>query len=72
MCNSRSRRRLSGPAALLWIALVLPGVRAQTVSLRDAEALEKDKRWFEACSLYDELLTKDRNDAGLRDAYRRC
>jgi len=54
------------------MVLVLPGVRAQTVSLRDAEALEKDKRWFEACSAYDELLTKDRNDAGLREAYRRC
>jgi len=64
---------LSGPAALLWIVLVFPGARAQTVSLRDqAEALEKDKRWFEACSLYDELLAKDRNDAVLREAYRRC
>ena len=29
-------------------------------------------RWFEACSIYDELLGKDRNDTVLRDAYRRC
>ncbi|MBI1913965.1 MAG: PDZ domain-containing protein [Planctomycetes bacterium] len=64
---------MSGPAALLWIALVLPGARAQTVSLREqAQALEEKGRWFEACGLYDELLTKDRNDAVLRDAYRRC
>jgi len=55
------------------MALVLPGGRAQTVSLREqAQALEKEGRWFEACSIYDELLGKDRNDTVLRDAYRRC
>jgi carboxyl-terminal processing protease len=55
------------------MALVLPGLRAQTVSLPEqALLLEKDRRWFEACSIYDELLSKDRNDARLRDAYRRC
>ena len=45
------------------------GVRDDTV--RQAQDLEKQGRWFEACCLYDELLSKDRNHAELREAYRR-
>src|SRR5262249_33037327 len=46
---------------------------AQTVSPRQqAQLLEKQGRWYEACSLYDELLSKDRNHPELREAYRRC
>jgi len=64
---------LSVTATLLWATLFLPGARAQTGSLHDqAQHLEEKGRWYEACSLYDELLSKDRNDPKLRDAYRRC
>src|SRR5262249_25079419 len=33
---------------------------------------EEKGRGSEACSLYDELLSKDRNDPKLRESYRRC
>jgi carboxyl-terminal processing protease len=39
---------------------------------RDAAAAEKRGDWLGACLIYDELLRKDRNQADVREAYRRC
>ncbi len=73
MRTSGKQRRLTPPSALLWLMLFLPlsQIRADTTR-QQAQNLEKQSRWFEACCLYDELLAKDRNQAELRDAYRRC
>jgi len=55
------------------MVLLLPICRVHADSPRQqAQALEKQGRWFEACCLYDELLSKDRNHSELREAYRRC
>ena len=55
------------------MVLLIPLNRASADPLRQqAQNLEKQGRWFEACCLYDELLTKDRNQPELRDGYRRC
>jgi len=53
------------------LLLPLPQVQADTLR-QQAQDLEKQGRWFEACCLYDDLLAKDRNHPELRDAYRRC
>src|SRR5262245_52200378 len=39
---------------------------------QQAQALERQGKWYEACCLYDELLSRDRNQPEIRDAYRRC
>jgi carboxyl-terminal processing protease len=39
---------------------------------REAAAAEKRGDWLGACLIYDELLRKDRNQADVREAYRRC
>ncbi len=66
-----STRRFPSPQNLLWVVLLLPlsPVRADPHQARD---LEKQGRWFEACCLYDELLSQNRNQPELREAYRRC
>jgi carboxyl-terminal processing protease len=79
--KTRKRRWLSISAALLWVGLILPNARAQTVSAspldltkvrEQADALKGKGRWFEACGLYDELLSRDRSNASLRESYRYC
>jgi len=71
--KSRRQRWFGLTIVVLWTTLVLPSARAQSSSSRQqAQLLEKQGRWFEACSLYDELLSKDRNNPELREAYRRC
>jgi carboxyl-terminal processing protease len=40
--------------------------------IRQAEVLEKNHDWLEACHIYEELLRRHRDDARLRQAYQRC
>jgi carboxyl-terminal processing protease len=55
------------------MVFLLPLCRASAETSREqAQNLEKQGRWFEACCLYDDLLARDRNHPELRDAYRRC
>jgi carboxyl-terminal processing protease len=55
------------------MVLLVPLSQGQADTIRQqAQNLEKQGRWFEACGLYDELLSKDRNHTELREAYRRC
>ena len=59
---------------LLW--LLPAAVSAEQVSLVKwrQKALECEKRgaWLEACRCYDEILRKDRDNVGIREAYQRC
>src|SRR5260370_25400057 len=75
-CALRKSRRWSGmstAATLLWLTLLVPAAPAQTASLRQqAQLLERQGRWYEACGLYDDLLSKDRNHPELREAFRPC
>jgi carboxyl-terminal processing protease len=55
------------------MTLLLPAASAQGLPLvRQAKLLEEKGRWYEACCIYDELLSKDRNQFDLREAYRNC
>lgn len=53
--------------------LFLPLAEGRANELRvQALNFERQGRWFEACCLYDELLSKDRSNAEVRDSYRLC
>lgn len=39
---------------------------------KQAQEYEREGRWLEACSLYDEMYSRDRTQPEFRDAYRRC
>ena len=73
MVSSGRRSTVGILAAFLWMALFLPATPAQTVPLeQQAKILQRQGRWYEACCVYDELLSKDRNNLEWRNAYRAC
>src|SRR6516162_6209048 len=62
---------------LLAALLLLPvSLHAQTAGIaelsKQAEKLEKQHDWLEACRVYDEILHRDRTRDEARRAYQRC
>jgi carboxyl-terminal processing protease len=75
-----TRRLVRGPAATLALLLLLPASRvAEAAPLakpddprQQARALEQRGEWLDACRAYDQILRRDRADAGARESYLRC
>jgi carboxyl-terminal processing protease len=63
--------------AILWLALILSPLRADEAKLDllrgQADRLEKEGKWDQACLVYADLFSKDRNYfESLRDRYQIC
>jgi hypothetical protein len=59
--------------AFLSSTTVLAGpARTTDPLLVRAQEAEKERRWYEACHFYDDLLRKERESAEYREGYQRC
>ncbi len=59
---------------LLWLLPLAAAAQTIYTAKWRQKALEFEKRgsWLEACRCYDEILRKDRDNVGIREAYQRC
>jgi carboxyl-terminal processing protease len=59
---------------LLWLLPLAASAQPISPAKWRQKALEFEKRgaWLEACRCYDEILRKDRDNVGIREAYQRC
>jgi Peptidase family S41 len=67
------------PIAVVGVLAFVPGRLPAAASDRlteglavQAQDLEKQHRWLDACRSYDDLLRKDREQSEYRDGYQRC
>lgn len=78
--ESKRRRQpwVIGTAPVLWVVLLgVPAAPAADRKVldalkREAQIAEADHQWDRACRLYDQLLTLDRHQPGVREHYLLC